>query len=254
MRAKPIVAILCCIAFCLGSCGNPVVMYSIVYDGNGNIGGAVPSDGNVYAVGIKTTVLGNEGNLSKTGYVFDGWNTKPDGSGADRAIGTSFVMPAENVVLYAQWRPLAVGDAGPAGGLIFYDKGINTEGWRYLEAAPADIGTELYGRPAGDATSAEVGAGETNTYYLLSVPGMRAAVQCWSFSLNGYDDWFLPSTGELLLMLERLHMNDLGAFQNALYWSSTQPADDLPNCLNFKSGIVVSGMGRTGYIRQARAF
>ena len=31
-----------------------------------------------------------------------------------------------------------VGDTGPAGGLIFFDKGALTNGWRYLEAAPVD--------------------------------------------------------------------------------------------------------------------
>ena len=32
-----------------------------------------------------------------------------------------------------------VGDTGPAGGIIFYDKGDSSDGWRYLEAAPADL-------------------------------------------------------------------------------------------------------------------
>lgn len=30
---------------------------------------------------------------------------------------------------------------GPAGGLIFYDKGIYSDGWRYLKAAPSDQST-----------------------------------------------------------------------------------------------------------------
>jgi len=30
-----------------------------------------------------------------------------------------------------------IGDTGPAGGIIFYDKGNTRDGWRYLEAAPA---------------------------------------------------------------------------------------------------------------------
>ncbi len=32
-----------------------------------------------------------------------------------------------------------IGDEGPAGGVIFYDKGEYSDGWRYLEAAPADL-------------------------------------------------------------------------------------------------------------------
>jgi hypothetical protein len=30
-----------------------------------------------------------------------------------------------------------IGDRGPAGGIVFYDKGFITDGWRYLEAVPA---------------------------------------------------------------------------------------------------------------------
>lgn len=32
-----------------------------------------------------------------------------------------------------------VGDIGPAGGKVFYDKGEYSDGWRFLEAAPADL-------------------------------------------------------------------------------------------------------------------
>lgn len=44
-----------------------------------------------------------------------------------------------------------IGDEGPAGGIIFYDKGEYSDGWRYLEAAPADL-VLLDGVPTIDLT------------------------------------------------------------------------------------------------------
>lgn len=42
-------------------------------------------------------------------------------------------------------------DIGPAGGYIFYDKGYYSDGWRYLEAAPADLRV-VAGMPTVDAS------------------------------------------------------------------------------------------------------
>ena len=52
-----------------------------------------------------------------------------------------------------------VGDEGPAGGIIFYDKGEYSDGWRYLEAAPADVWL-VDGVPALDLTFDEYYADE----------------------------------------------------------------------------------------------
>lgn len=48
-----------------------------------------------------------------------------------------FILLVMCVLLYADGY--AIGDEGPAGGIIFYDKGEFSDGWRYLEAAPADL-------------------------------------------------------------------------------------------------------------------
>ena len=43
--------------------------------------------------------------FSRTGYVFAGWNTKPDGSGTAYAPNSSVVLTEPVTTLYAQWKP-----------------------------------------------------------------------------------------------------------------------------------------------------
>lgn len=76
--------------------------YSVTYDGNSNTGGTAPADETEYSSGDEVTVLGNTGNLEKTGYSFDGWNTEADGSGNDYDADDTFTITA-NTTLYAQW-------------------------------------------------------------------------------------------------------------------------------------------------------
>jgi uncharacterized repeat protein (TIGR02543 family) len=77
--------------------------YTVTYDGNGNTSGEAPVDTTNYEVGESVTVLGNTGNLSKTGCTFIGWNTAADGSGTNYTQGQEFNMGAANVTLYARW-------------------------------------------------------------------------------------------------------------------------------------------------------
>ena len=81
--------------------------YTVTYNGNGNTGGTVPVDAaSPYIVGATVTVKANTGTLTKTGAVFSGWNTLANGSGTAYAAtgAVTFSMPANNVVLYAQWK------------------------------------------------------------------------------------------------------------------------------------------------------
>jgi len=226
---------------------------TIIYDGNGNTAGTVPVDSSSpYQYGATVTVLGNTGDLTRindggTSYRFTGWNTKADGSGLDQAEGSTFLMGASDVTLYAQWTPYVLRDIGPAGGYIFYDKGIYSKAdfrivkaapdpvpitppystWRYLEAAPSDQSTSaewgcMVSISGADGTA--VGTGEQNTIDIeagCTTPGTAADI-CANLSLGGYTDWFLPSKDELNLMYENLKLFGVGGFTDYYYWSSSE--------------------------------
>lgn len=122
-----------------------------------------------------------------------------------------------------------IGDRGPGGGLVFYDKGSRSEGWRYLEAAPADLGPPeglpwTPGPFLALRTRTETGSGRSNTETILRAqgPGGYAAAACRALDLNGLRDWFLPSKDELDLMFGNLKARGLGNFGEGQYWSSSQ--------------------------------
>ncbi len=77
--------------------------YDVTYDANGATSGTVPTDNNTYYTGDTVTVLTNSGNLAKTHYTFNGWNTSSNGSGTHYAPGATFTMGSANVTLYAEW-------------------------------------------------------------------------------------------------------------------------------------------------------
>lgn len=77
--------------------------YSVTYDDNDATSGSVPTDGNEYERNGSATVLGNTGNLVKTGWTFAGWNTAADGSGTTYAAGSTYSNITSNVTLYAKW-------------------------------------------------------------------------------------------------------------------------------------------------------
>jgi hypothetical protein len=122
-----------------------------------------------------------------------------------------------------------IGDTGPAGGLIFYDKGNSSGGWRYMEAAPEDFGSKLFStrENIGFNTGRPVGQGKTNTQAIMKEANNRgggfgwAAQACDTLEVNGFDDWFLPSRDELNYMYGNLHLQGLGNFVDGWYLSST---------------------------------
>jgi uncharacterized caspase-like protein len=125
-----------------------------------------------------------------------------------------------------------IGDKGPAGGAVFYDKGTITDGWRYLEAAPTDASTGIRWSSRKDVdvkTDEAVGSGRANTAAIIVAQGAGsyAAQVCHDLKIGGFDDWFLPSAGELDIMITNLQKVGLSGFasESKGYWSSSQCND-----------------------------
>ena len=141
-----------------------------------------------------------------------------------------------------------VGDIGPAGGYIFYDCDADNDsgnkdglkssecGWRFLEAAPYDVGSTNY--PWGDdvyklGTDTAIGKGKSNTTIILlnasKTINPNAAIACNDYKCKEFDDWFLPSRDELNQMYVNLRKKGLGGFANDSYYWSSSECDNDPN-------------------------
>lgn len=187
-----------------------------------------------------------------------------------------------------------VGGFGPAGGIVFYDKGEYSDGWRYLEAAPSDIRI-VAGTPSVDksdpwydfgeeycqfgcsvsgnnyvevGTKSAIGEGKNNTKALVDLMGnsayvygkgketvdVYAAKLCSDLIFNGFDDWFLPSIDELDLMYTNLKKNNLGDFVSDGYWSSTEIDSVNAYRKRFDNGGLDVGKDALYRVRPIRSF
>jgi len=167
-------------------------------------------------------------------------------------------------------RQYFIGDEGPAGGIVFFDKGEFSNGWRYLEAAPARTESKAeWGAHGQDvATSTAIGTGKKNTELIVAHLRQRgeiarAAQLCAGMEYGGYKDWFLPSKDELYLMYKNLRQKGLGNFKTTadrinwtqVYWSSSQYDTNSAWRQYFSDGDQLSG-GKlyTFSVRAVRAF
>lgn len=129
------------------------------------------------------------------------------------------------------------------GGIIFYldteDTLMNIEG---MVVMPFDISDILkWGCGSQDildvpnvgpsdpefAAGALIGDGAINTLAIVEsgCAAGSAAEACANYNDGTYDDWFLPSKGELNLIYLNLGKKDCGNFAAEFYWSSTEDAD-----------------------------
>jgi len=175
---------------------------------------------------------------------------------------------------------LKVGDLRPGGGWVFYDKGDDTGGWRYLEADTDNFFAEwgLNGVVC-DSTYTDLFKGEHNTIEIFrqiidnfedsdDVMFKKATQLCLDSDNLGYTDWFMPSRDELNLMYQNLHLEGYGDFDTSgtpvlNYWTSSVGGDQayeesLISCWiqNFADGLQLETSDRSqrNWVRAIRRF
>lgn len=256
--------------------------YVVTYHPNRPDSGSPPVDFKFYEPGEVVSILGNTGSLERTGFGFSfvGWNTESDGSGThyDATGSDTFTMPDTYVILYAEWQadlgadPIGT-DPGPGGGIVFYDKGSYSDGWRYLEAAPdgwydgdddpsfewGGHGTDIGGDDSGSPPELTgIGYGEANAEAIITALGDNggtayAAQKCDQYNNNGYSDWFLPSKDEL----NEMYVNSgvIGGYGDS-YWSSSEYSSYHAWGQYFETGAQLSNYDKddSERVRAVRAF
>jgi hypothetical protein len=173
----------------------------------------------------------------------------------------------------------AVGDTGPAGGIIFY---VDAGGFtmtgiagtcHYLEASPANLtgGTESQEAtmkwstassvsPDAIGTLETIGSGKNNTAIIIAAESavypdntyIYAARACSKYRGGGKDDWFLPSIYELIEMYKvKSHFGNPTGY----FWSSSQTSLSYAVAQNFGNGNRYDVPKTTVYpVRAVRAF
>ncbi|MDR3355928.1 MAG: DUF1566 domain-containing protein [Spirochaetaceae bacterium] len=185
-----------------------------------------------YAVTVKILDV-STGEFSHSDNDFMGGSSRELYTGVNTLVG-KFVAEVsssgDRVTQSGASKIYKIGDFGPAGGIVFYDKGVFSAGWRYLEAAPVETEfTAQWGayNKVVDGTGNGIGFGKRNTQAIVEFLRKqgetgRAAQRCADLDFDGFNDWFLPSKDELNLMYRNLKTKGLGEFSGSWYWSSSE--------------------------------
>lgn len=164
-------------------------------------------------------------------------------------------------------RVYKVGDMGPAGGTIVYDKGSKSGGWRYLEAAPKawNSGPDPWTTwgcvdTLVGATATAIGEGSANTDMLVESDCSTAASLAAEAVINGYDDWFLPSRDELMRVHDVLtigtNFHDDNGLATMSYASSSELNENAAIAVDFaaEGEVHVHKTLATVVVRPVRTF
>jgi len=206
------------------------------------ISGAVSKIGDLYrlrirALNVQTAAIDGQFNknipecptiLALVKSKATGYGTEAVSSVTQKSTSPAVVQPSNTAAVPVTPAPAPViykiGDNGPGGGIIFFDKTSYSNGWRYLEAAPVE--NEI--KASWDTC--------------VEMTGLLV--------INGVKGWRLPTREELNWMYNNLKMKDLGEFSNEIYWSSEEGWGWGARAMRFRNGEWL----RTGTIAGDDAF
>lgn len=115
-----------------------------------------------------------------------------------------------------------LGHTGPAGGILIQ---LSPDKLHGMEISPEDLPAAAWGCKGTSIPAAEnlpTGFGDDNTLAIIAAcDTINAASTCANYSLNGYDDWYLPSAYELHYAFQNYFIKeDMWPFYS--YFSSSQ--------------------------------
>ncbi len=151
-----------------------------------------------------------------------------------------------------------IGEIGPNGGIIGYKKSNYSNGWQYIEVASTDLTNEEWGCMASNILNSQfnqIGTGQQNTYSIINYhnelvnyyvnpiicsnlnTGTLTSKSAKNTIINDSKDWFIPSKNELQEIYNKLSPLNLGNFENANYWSSTEANTTQAKTINLQTGV-----------------
>lgn len=197
-------------------------------------------------------------NLEGTSAIAQYWNFSRKVTMTETKITIS--NGSSNIILQKkceQTEVFEIGAQGSGGGIVFYDKGSYSDGWRYLEVSTIDLPISEWGcsSAAISSTSSEVGKGFYNSVQVVNYhnslasyytnPGICNALNDGSVIaktalLYNSKDWFLPTEQELLLIYQNLYPQNTGNISATTYWSSTEIDAANVKGINFETGQTIN--------------
>ena len=154
---------------------------------------------NLVRATIDTTGTGLDSRAGKTSLSLTGAVTRANAKVQSVNVGRVSLESTKFIEIYS------LGDTGPGGGTIFMTPGTlgNATG-KYFEFAAADVASNVYWATGYSGVAGlnneagfAIGAGATNTAYILARSTGGGAHLAAAYSNNGYTDWFLGSLYEM---------------------------------------------------------